>query len=180
MRTSRLEGKSSTGLSETETPLFRGLTYTGIQHKVEEVGLDLPVSLGESPREVRVGHGSLSWGQGHWRQWPERVLIGMSSHRGHHFDIKTWPCPTTYRLQCWNASGQTASRIGTHCYPSADRLSKAVPSSQLPLNTLFDKALLTRETHPTLPTSGQAPEVRRAKILQPAERRLHTQKVRQK
>ena len=105
-------------------------------HKAEEVGLDLPVSLGESPGEVRVGRRSVSWGPGHWRQWSERVLIDMSSHRGHHFDIKTWPYPATYRLQCGNASGQTASRIGTYCYPSADKLSEAVLNSQLPLNTV--------------------------------------------
>ena len=75
--------------------------------------------------------------------------------------------------------------------PSADRLPKAVLSSQPPLNTPIDTALPSRETQPssthqragtspshqeactspgpTSPTRGQTPETRRATVLQPAE-----------
>lgn len=127
LKNSRLECKSSTGLGETETPLLEGSHTLGSTQSRR--GWARPPC--ESWRVSWGGEGwprITSWGHGHWRQWSERVLIGMSSHRGHHCDIKTWPYPKTYRLQCWNASGQAASRIGTYCYPSADKLSKAVLS----------------------------------------------------
>ena len=37
----------------------------------------------------------------------------MSSPRGPHFSTKTWPHPTTWRLQCWKALGQTTKKTGT-------------------------------------------------------------------
>ena len=154
------------------------------------------MSLGGSPEEAGVGCGShqsvLSGGR------PQRLLISMSSPGGHHFGIKTWPYLTAYRLQCRKASGQTTSKMGTQPHPSADRLPKAILSSQPPINTPLDTALPTRGTRPTSeqapvpptrkpaqasgptsPTRGQTPEARRATILQPAERRPQTQKIRQ-
>ena len=88
-------------------------------------------------------------GQGHWWQRPQRILISVSSPRGPHFGIKTWPHPIAYRFQCWNASGQTTSRMGTHTHPSADRVPKAILSSQPPINTPLDTALPTRGTRPS-------------------------------
>ena len=64
------------------------------------------------------------------------------------FCIKTWHYSTAYRLQCWNTSGKTTSRIGTQTSPpSADRVPKAILSSQPPINTPLH----------TLPTWGIRP-----------------------
>ena len=94
-------------------------TLGGTQHKAvtpQEPGLDLLADLGGSPGKVEVSCGSL-WGQGHWRQRPHGILIGMSSHGGCNFGTETWPHPTACRLQCWNTSGQTTSRAGDTALP---------------------------------------------------------------
>ena len=96
-------------------------------------------------------------GQGHRWQRTQRILIGVNSHRDHHFGIKTWPYPTAYSLQCWNASGQTTSSTGTQACPSADRLPKVVLSSQPPQNTPLDTALPTRGTSSTYQWGGISP-----------------------
>ena len=98
-------------------------------------------------------------GQGHWWQRPQRILISVSSPRGHHFDIKAWPYPTAYRLQCWNASCQTTSRVGIQPHPSTDRVPEAILSSQPLLNTILDTALSTRGTthSPTNQWAGTIP-----------------------
>ena len=61
--------------------------------------------------------------------------------------------PIDYKFQCWNASGQTTSRIGTQpfysLHPIADRVPKATLSSQPPLNTQLDMTLPTRGTRPS-------------------------------
>ena len=75
-----------------------------------------------------------------------RVLICRSSPGVCHFHTKTWSYPTTYRLPCWNASGQTTSRRVTQGYSSADRLHKVIMSSQPPLKTNLDTTLPTRGT----------------------------------
>ena len=56
----------------------------------------------------------------------------MNPPGGCHFLTKTWPHPTAYRNQCWDASGQTTNRSGTQSHPSADRLPKIFLSTQLP------------------------------------------------
>ena len=63
-----------------------------------------------------------------------------------HFPTKTWTYTTTYRLRCWNASGQTTSRRVTQGYSSADRLHKVIMSSQPLLKTNLDTGLPTRGT----------------------------------
>ena len=73
----------------------------------------------------------------------------MCSPGGRHFGTKTWPYPTACRLQCWNTSGQTTSRIGTQPHTSADRLPKAVLISKPPLDTPLYTALSTRGTRPS-------------------------------
>ena len=93
----------------------------------------------------RGGFGSL-WGQGHWWQTYQSVLIGVSVPGGCHFETKVWPHPTAYRLQCWDASGQTTSRAGTQSHPSADRLPKVSLSPWRPPNTPLDTSLLARGT----------------------------------
>ena len=64
-------------------------------------------------------------------------------------NIVTGPHPTTCRLQHWNSSGQTTSKIGTQPDPSADRLPKVILSSQPPQNTPLNTALTTRGTRPS-------------------------------
>ena len=125
----------------------------------------------------------------------------MISPRGPIFGTKTWPHPKAYKLQSWNASGQTTSKTGIQLHPSADRLPKVILSSQLPQNTPLGTALPTRQTrssstHQRAGTSpfhqeactnprtnlthrGQTPELRETMILQPVERRPQTQKGRQ-
>ena len=61
------------------------------------------------------------------------------------------------RLQCWNASGQSNSRMRMQPDTSAVRLSKVILRSQPPLNTPLDMALPTRGTRSSSTTSGQAP-----------------------
>ena len=68
----------------------------------------------------------------------------MSPPGGRHFLANTWLNPTTCRLQCWHASGQTTNSEGTQPHPSADRLPKVFLSSQLPLNIPLDTTLLAR------------------------------------
>ena len=67
------------------------------------------MSLGGSPGEVGGSCGSLGvggWGQQHWWQRPQRILIGVSAPRGHHFAIRTWPyrhqAPVLERLRSNN------------------------------------------------------------------------------
>ena len=55
----------------------------------------------------------------------QRMSISVHTHRGCRFGIQTWPYPIDCRLQCWNASGQTTSRMGAR-HPSADRVPKAI------------------------------------------------------
>ena len=88
------------------------------------------------------------WGQGHWCQRSQRILISVSFTRGRQFGIKTEPYPTSYRLQCWNTPGQRISKIGTWPHPSADRVPKAILRSQPPTNMSLDMALPTRGTRP--------------------------------
>lgn len=70
------------------------------------------------PMEAGDSYGSLE-GQGHWWHGSDKLLIGMSPLGGCHFLTKTWPHPTTCRLQCWDSSGQTANRVGTQPHPSS-------------------------------------------------------------
>ena len=128
-------------------------------------------------------------------------LITVSSPEGHHFGTKTWPHPTACSLQCWDTSGQTTNRVGTQPHPSTNKLPKVVLNPQLPLNTLLDTACPPEGQNPALPTSGQAqvpptrkpaqapgpssptrgqtPEARGTTVLQSAEQRPQTQRVRQ-
>ena len=128
-------------------------------------------------------------------------MIRVRSPGGPHFSTKTRPHPTNCRLQSWNASVQTTTKIGTQAHPSECRLPKVILSSQPPQNTPFVMALPIRGTRPsstqetagtspshwkpaqapgpTSPTRGQTPEARGIMILQPVERRPQTQKVRQ-
>lgn len=71
----------------------------------------------------------------------------------HHVGAKTWPHPTTCRVQCWDASGQMTKRVGPQPHPSADCLPKVVLGVQQPLNTPLD----SRGTRLTSTHSGQAP-----------------------
>ena len=125
----------------------------------------------------------------------------MRSPGGRHFDTKTWHYPTACRLQSWDASGQTTNREGIQAHPSADRLPKLFLSPQPPLNTSLTWPCPPEGQGPAPPTSGQAPVLLTRKpaqpsrlasptynpaacspqstILQPAEQRLQTQKVRQ-
>ena len=48
-------------------------------------------------------------------------MIGVSSPGGPHFGTKTRAHPTTCRLQCWKASGQTTNSIGTQPHPPIRR-----------------------------------------------------------
>ena len=83
-------------------------------------------------------------GQGHWLQRPQGTLVSVSSPGGPHFGTKTCPHSTTCRLQCWNASVQTTSQIGTQPHLSAERLPEVVLSLKPPLDT-------------ALPTRGKTP-----------------------
>lgn len=55
--------------------------------------------------------GSL-WGHKSW----QKVFSHMNSgwmQTSWILGTETWPHPTAYRLQCWEASGQTTNRVGT-------------------------------------------------------------------
>ena len=71
--------------------------------------------------------GSL-WGQRHWLQEFWGILSGMSTPGSHRFLTKIRLVPTAYKLQCWDASGQTSNQGRS----IADRLLKVLVSSQLP------------------------------------------------
>ena len=115
---------------------------------------------------LACGPWKISWGDRSWLwltegssklvERPQGILIGVSSPGGCHFDTKTWPHPTACRLQYWDISGQTTSRVETQPHPSADSLYKVVRSSQTPLNTSLDMTLPTRRINPTITTSGKA------------------------
>ena len=70
--------------------------------------------------------GSL-WGQRHWLQEFWGILSGMSTPGSHRFLTKIRLVPTAYKLQCWDASGQTSNQGRS----IADRLLKVLVSSQL-------------------------------------------------
>ena len=76
------------------------------------------------------------WGQGHW------TLMEDVPGNIHLQDLAL---PNSLQLQHWDASGQITKKLGTQPYSSADMLPEVL-SSQLPLNTLLDTALLTRRT----------------------------------
>ena len=78
--------------------------------------------------------------------------------RGHHFDAKTWPHPAAHRFQCWNASGQTTNRVGTHTHPSADRLLKVFLNPQLHLNTPLTQPCPPDGQDPAPPIKGKTAE----------------------
>ena len=80
---------------------------------------------------------------------PQRIFVVSC----HHVGAKTWPHPTTCRVQCWDASGQMTKRVGPQPHPSADCLPKVVLGVQQPLNTPLD----SRGTRLTSTHSGQAP-----------------------
>ena len=89
-----------------------------------------------------VGCGSLGR-QGHWWQRPQRILISVSSQQGHHSGIKTnslW----VLVLKCLRPN--INQRIEIQAHSLADRLPKAILSQQLPLNTILDTAMPSRET----------------------------------
>ena len=69
----------------------------------------------------------------------------------------TWPHRRAYRLQCWEASGQTTNRLGTQPHLSADRLPKVSWDTQPPLNIPLNTALLTKRTRPTNQGAGTSP-----------------------
>ena len=77
----------------------------------QETEKDTPVSVGGSPAEAVGGCGS-PWGQGHWQQKFQEVLLGVS-----HPSLPLAPPRSPGRLQCWNASGQTTNREGTQPAP---------------------------------------------------------------
>ena len=130
--------RNSTGLGETETPLWEGaykVSWTpGTRGKssdhIEACQTYLLVLEGFLQR-WGDGCGSL-WGQRHWWEYFWGVLIGMSPLGGCHFVTKTWPYPRASRLQCWDASGQTTNRVRTQPHQSADRLHKVFLIPQLP------------------------------------------------
>ena len=82
--------------------------------------------------KVVVGGGRHScgslWGQRHRLQEFWGILSGMSTPGSHRFLTKIRLVPTAYKLQCWDASGQTSNQ-GRNI---ADRLLKVLMSSQLP------------------------------------------------
>ena len=130
------------------------------------------------------------WGQGHWYQRSQGILILVSSPRGSYFSTETQHHPITFRFQCSKASGQATNKIETQPHTSEDRLPKVILSSQPPQNTHFDMALPNRGTR-SLPLGslhkpqdqphppGSRHQDRETTTLQPAERRPQTQKVRQ-
>lgn len=127
----------------------------------------------------------------------------MSPLGGCHFLTKTWPHPTTCRLQCWDSSGQTANRVGTQPHPSADSLLKVVLNKQLPDNKHTGRYGPSHQRdkpqlHPPVggyqspqlgnlhkpletvsSTRGQTAGARRTTTLQHVERKSQSQKVRQ-
>ena len=76
----------------------------------------------------------------------------------------TWPHRRAYRLQCWEASGQTTNRLGTQPHLSADRLPKVIWDTQPPLNIPLNTALLTKRTRPTNQGAGTSPSHQEACI----------------
>ena len=104
------------------------------------------------------------------------------------------------RLQCWNASGQSNSRMRMQPDTSAVRLSKVILRSQPPLNTPFNRTLPNRKkrhsftqywaetsssyqeacTSPWTNLTYQGAEARsKTRTKQAVEWRLQTQKFRQ-
>lgn len=57
---------------------------------------------------------------------------------------KTWTHPIVYRLQCYDASGQTTNMAVTQHHSSADRPPKDFLSTQPPLDKSLNTALPTR------------------------------------
>lgn len=105
------------------------------------------------------------------------------------------PHPTTWNLQCWKASGQTKNKIGTQLYllgclksswshshfltwPYPPKRQDTIPPTRGQAHVPPTRKP-TQASEPTSPTRAQTPEARVTMILQPAQRRPHTQKVRQ-
>ena len=99
-------------------------------------------------QEVEAAVGSL-WGQGHWWWKYCEILTDISSLRGCPFVTQTWPHSRYCRLQCWDASGQTTSRVGTQPQSSTGRLPKTFLSPELSLNILLTLALHAKGTRPS-------------------------------
>ena len=78
-------------MGETETPLLEGTHTKQCVHRDPGEGAvtpgetepDLSASAGGSPAEVGGGCGS-PWGQGHWQQKFQEVLLGVSPPRVCH------------------------------------------------------------------------------------------------
>ena len=108
----------------------------GLQGKVvthEWPGPDVLAGLAESPGEARVGCGSTL----EVEEYPRNIHQHELS-QSHHFGTKTWPHSTAYRLQSWEASGQTTNRVGTQPHPGEDRLYKVILTPEPPLTTPLD------------------------------------------
>ena len=76
---------------------------------------------------MQAGSCGSRWGQWHWGRQFRAVLVDMSPPGG---CLLTWPHPTAYRLQGWDASSQTTKRVGIQPLPSADRLPNVILSPQ--------------------------------------------------
>ena len=121
-----LECSSSTGLGKRETPPLEGT------HKVSRTlwpsrKQELHISLGCTYLQILEGllgrRGSAvahCGGGGGPRilvaEAPENT-VSVSSPRGRNFGIRTWPLSTAFRLQCWDASGQTNQQRGNTVLP---------------------------------------------------------------
>ena len=80
------------------------------------------------------------------------AVLGMSP-------LGPGPPPTGGRLQFWDVSSQTTTRVGTQLHPSADRLLQVVLSTQLSdkLYSLTHPCPPPERQDPIPPTSGQVP-----------------------
>ena len=73
-------------------------------------------------RISQEGRGQLRLAGGDGMQRPQGIIIEVNSPRGHHFGNETWLYPTAYRLQFWEASGQTTNEVGIEPYQLTDCL----------------------------------------------------------
>ena len=99
--------------------------------------------------------------------------------------LRLAPPKSPGRLQCWVDSGQTTNRQGTQPHTSAVRQIKVLLSSVHQSNThLYPPPVPpvrkpAQASYIASSTRGQTAEARRTKILQPVERKPHSQKDKQ-
>ena len=87
-------------------------------------------------------------GEGQWKWRSEKIIIGVSSLGAYHFG-KFCPHPLVMR-----SSRLNNKQGGNESHPSADRLPKVLPATQLPPS---DMAPPTRRKRLSSTTSGQTP-----------------------